>query len=92
MGEEALARRFEHGLNSKIRMLVTPLNLSTVAEVLHRAIICEQESLHFKKEMGDGSGGIIMEKERLLLSLAVQLSRVFGRKGRPISNNLPKLQ
>lgn len=69
MGEEALARRFEDGLNSKIRMLVTPLNLGIVAEVLHQAIICEQQTLITKRRWK--RGGIIKEKGRLLLRLAV---------------------
>lgn len=52
MDDQELAEHFVHGLNYHIRRVVAPLDLGTLAEALHRAIITEQENLDYKKEIG----------------------------------------
>lgn len=50
MDPTSLARKFERGLNSKIRMVIVPLRLHTVVEVLESVVASEEDNLAYKKE------------------------------------------
>ena len=50
MDVESLARRFESGLNARIRSKIVPLELGTVAAVLSAAVASERDDIVYKKE------------------------------------------